>query len=330
MSVTDAKDDRSALRALHRAPEAAVLGPLLDAATLPPAVATRVASRARALVRAARAAHTPGADITDFLREFSLGTREGVALLCLAEALLRIPDAATADAFIEDRVTGVDWRSHLGHADSLIVNASSWAFMLTGRVLAPDEPGDAGLTGVIQRMVRRIGEPLILTALRQGMRVLARQFVMGRTIEEALVRTRTVTPQRWRYSFDMLGEAARTRADAVRYMAAYHDAIGAVGQEGSGPVSGPGISVKLSALHPRYEPLQAAHCVPDLIVSLTALAHRAKETDIGLTVDAEEADRLEISLGPGGHESCERADPVRTGVGCLVCPLPQGNVNSVL
>ncbi len=145
-------------------------------------------------------------------------------------------------------------------------------------------------------MVRRIGEPVIQAALRQGMRVLARQFVMGRTIEEALARATTATAQRWRYSFDMLGEAARTRDDAARYMHAYQDAIGAVGRAGGGPVNGPGISVKLSALHPRYEPLQARNCVPELIASLTALARAAKQADIGLTVDAEEADRLEISL----------------------------------
>jgi RHH-type proline utilization regulon transcriptional repressor/proline dehydrogenase/delta 1-pyrroline-5-carboxylate dehydrogenase len=296
MSVAQANDDRSALRALHRAPEPFVLGSLLDAATIPPPVAERVAVRAQALVRAARLAHTPGADVSDFLREYGLGTREGVALLCLAEALLRIPDAATADAFIEDRITGFDWQSHLGHADSLTVNASSWAFMLTGRVLALDGSRDTGIAGTIQRMVRRIGEPLIQAALRRGMRVLARQFVMGRTIEEALARSATPTSQRWRYSFDMLGEAARTRDDAARYMRAYQDAVGAVGRAGGGPVNGPGISVKLSALHPRYEPLQAANCVPDLIVSLTSLAKAAKQADIGLTVDAEEADRLEISL----------------------------------
>jgi RHH-type transcriptional regulator, proline utilization regulon repressor / proline dehydrogenase / delta 1-pyrroline-5-carboxylate dehydrogenase len=296
MNAPAATDDRSALRALHRAPEPAVLGPLLDAATLPPPLAARVEVRARALVRAARTAHTPGADVSDFLREYGLGTREGVALLCLAEALLRIPDAATADAFIEDRITGVDWQSHLGRADSLTVNASSWAFMLTGRVLALDPADDSGVAGTIQRMLRRIGEPLIQAALRRGMRVLARQFVMGRTIEEALSRTTTSTAQRWRYSFDMLGEAARTRDDAARYMRAYQNAVGAVGRAGGGPVNGPGISVKLSALHPRYEPLQAAGCVPELIALLTTLARAAKQADIALTVDAEEADRLEISL----------------------------------
>jgi len=296
MSAVAPTDDRSAMRALYRASEPSVLGPLLDAAMLPPPLAARVEVRARALVRAARATHTPGADVTDFLREYGLGTREGVALLCLAEALLRIPDAATADAFIEDRITGVDWHSHLGRADSLTVNASSWAFMLTGRVLALDGSRDTGVAGAIQRMVRRISEPLIQAALRQGMRVLARQFVMGRTIDEALTRAAAPTSQRWRYSFDMLGEAARTRDDAARYMWAYQDAVGAVGRAGGGPVNGPGISVKLSALHPRYEPLQAQYCVPELIASLTALARAARQADIGLTVDAEEADRLEISL----------------------------------
>src|SRR6516164_1258716 len=192
-------DDRSPIRRLHRADEARVLAPLLAAATLSPDVAARVDARAHSLVHAARAAHKPGADVSDFLAEYGLGTTEGVALLCLAEALLRIPDAATADALIEDRIAAADWQRHLGHGDSLAVNASAWAFMLTGRVLTLDD-----VAGVIGGVIRRMGEPVIRTALRRGMRVLARQFVMGRTIEEALGRA----DRRWRYSFDMLGEAA--------------------------------------------------------------------------------------------------------------------------
>ena len=292
MHVTD---DRSALRALHRAPEGQVLGPLMAAATLPPALAAGVDARARTLVRAARKAHRPGGDVAGFLQEYGLNTTEGVALLCLAEALLRIPDAATVDALIEDRIAKADWQRHLNQADSLAVNASSWAFMLTGRLLNLDEEG-GGFTDTIRQMVRRIGEPVIRTALRQGMRVLARQFVMGRTIEEAVARAGTAEGRRWRTSFDMLGEAARTHADAARYMRAYSDAIGVVGKAGGGPVGGPGISVKLSALHPRYEPLQAKRCVPALIEALGSLALAAKAADIGLTLDAEEADRLEISL----------------------------------
>ena len=187
--------------------------PLLDAATLAPEIAARIASRARALVRAARAAHRPGADMADLLNEYGLDTREGVALLCLAEALLRIPDTATADALIEDRFSATDWETHLGHADNLMVNASSWAFMLTGRVMALDDADGGGFSGVIRRMVRRVGEPLILSALRQGMRVLARQFVMGRTIEEALV------PRRNRYGAALalqLRHARRGRAHPGR------------------------------------------------------------------------------------------------------------------
>jgi RHH-type proline utilization regulon transcriptional repressor/proline dehydrogenase/delta 1-pyrroline-5-carboxylate dehydrogenase len=283
------QDNRSQLRSLHRAPEPDVVAPLLNRATLPPDIASRVDARARALVRTARAAHKPGADVTNFLAEYGLGTTEGVALLCLAEALLRIPDAATADALIEDRIATADWQKHLGHGESLAVNASAWAFMLTGRVLALDD-----VAGVIGSVIRRMGEPVIRTALRRGMRVLARQFVMGRTIEEALARA----DRRLRYSFDMLGEAAKTYEDADHYRLAYLNAIGAIGGAGAGrdPIDGSGISVKLSALHPRYEPLQAARCVPALIGALTGLALAAKDANIGLTVDAEEADRLEISL----------------------------------
>ncbi|HEX5326752.1 MAG TPA: bifunctional proline dehydrogenase/L-glutamate gamma-semialdehyde dehydrogenase PutA [Acetobacteraceae bacterium] len=289
--------DRTELRHLHRLPEPQALAPLLAEATLPPAIGQRVDARARALVHAARAAHRPGADVTDFLKEFGLGTAEGVALLCLAEALLRIPDAATADALIEDRISAADWTQHLGQGDSLAVNASAWAFMLTGRVLSRDDSA-GGIQVAILRMIRRLGEPVIRTALRRGMRMLARQFVIGRTITEALARAATQEGRRWRYSFDMLGEAAKTHADAARYMSAYAEAIGAIGRaaSGRGPVEGPGISVKLSALHPRYEPLQHARCVPALIDALIRLATIAKAAKIGLTMDAEEADRLEISL----------------------------------
>jgi len=290
-------DDRTALRRLHRAPEPTVQAPLVHAASLPPNQAATVQTRARSLVRAARAAYKPGADVTDFLKEYGLGTTEGVALLCLAEALLRIPDAATADALIEDRIGGGDWQHHVGRGESLAVNASAWAFMLTGRVLTVEE-AQHGIAATIARMIRRMGEPVIRTALRRGMRVLARQFVMGRTIDEALARANTTEGRRWRYSFDMLGEAAKTQADAERYRRSYIDAIGAIGRAAAGraPADAPQISVKLSALHPRYEDLQQARCVPALITALGTLALAAKQHAIGLTIDAEEADRLELSL----------------------------------
>ncbi|MBW8268964.1 bifunctional proline dehydrogenase/L-glutamate gamma-semialdehyde dehydrogenase PutA [Caldovatus sp. SYSU G05006] len=284
------------MRRLHRLDEGEALAPLLAAAALPPEIGRRVRERALALVRQARAAHRQGADVSAFLAEFGLDTREGVALLCLAEALLRIPDAATQDALIEATLGEGDWQAHLGHADSLAVNASAFAFLLSGRVLQLDE--SRAVPAAIARAVQRLGEPVIRAALRQGMRVLARQFVMGRTIEEALERAAGAEGRRWRYSFDMLGEAARTAADAERYFAAYRTAIGAAGRAsaGLGPVAGHGVSVKLSALHPRYEPLQADRCVPALIGALGALAREAKAQGIGLTVDAEEAERLEISL----------------------------------
>jgi RHH-type transcriptional regulator, proline utilization regulon repressor / proline dehydrogenase / delta 1-pyrroline-5-carboxylate dehydrogenase len=291
---------------LHRLDEATAIAPLLQAATLPPAFGKRVQSRAITLVRNARAAHRPGLDVSAFLSEFSLDTKEGVALLCLAEALLRIPDAATQDALIEATLGHTDWQSHLGQADSLAVNASAFAFMLSGRVLALEER--QALPGIIGRILRRLGEPVIRAALRQGMGVLARQFVMGRDIEEALAHA--AAP--WRHSFDMLGEAARTTADAARYHAAYRHAIAAVGQScaGAGVRDGPGISVKLSALHPRFEPLQAESCVPALIASLTELCRAARDAQIGLAVDAEEAARVELTL----HIfAAVRGDPALSG-----------------
>ncbi len=300
------RDDRSALRALHLAPEDDALAPLLPASVLP----AGAAERGRALVRAARAAHVPGSDVSDFLREFGLGTREGVALLCLAEALLRIPDPATADALIEDRLGDAAWERHLGHADSLAVNASTWAFLLGGRVLSREDA--RSVPGALRRLVRRLGEPVIRTALRQGMRLLARQFVLGRTIEEALARAASPSMRRWRMSFDMLGEAAKAAADAERYRRAYAEAIGQIGRHaaGRGPIEGPGLSVKLSALHPRYEPLQERHSVPPLIASLRGLALAARTAGIGLTVDAEEAARLELSLDVF---AAVRADPALAG-----------------
>ncbi|GGG40464.1 bifunctional protein PutA [Caldovatus sediminis] len=305
-----AAEDRAEMRRLHRLDEAEALAPLLRAAALPPERGRRVHMRALELVRHARAAHRPGADVSVFLAEFGLDTPEGVALLCLAEALLRIPDAATQDALIEATLGGADWQAHLGHADSLAVNASTFAFMLSGRVLGLEE--SRAVPGAIGRIVKRLGEPVIRAALRHGMRVLARQFVMGRTIAEALGRAGDTDGRRWRYSFDMLGEAARTAADAARYFDAYREAIGAVGQAsaGRGPVEGHGVSVKLSALHPRYEALQADRCVPALVGALTALARDAKAQDIGLTVDAEEAERLEISLDVF---AAVRADPALDG-----------------
>jgi RHH-type proline utilization regulon transcriptional repressor/proline dehydrogenase/delta 1-pyrroline-5-carboxylate dehydrogenase len=218
--------------------------------------------------------------------------------MCLAEALLRIPDAETADALIKDKLGSGEWEKHLGTSESLFVNASTWALMLTGRIMrfGTDETRD--LAGVLRRLVAKSGEPVIRQAVIQAMRILGRQFVMGRTIEEALERARALEKRGYRYSYDMLGEAARTMRDADRYDRAYHGAIAAIGAAAGkrGPIESPGISVKLSALHPRYEFAQRERVMAELVPRLKALALAAKQVDIGFTVDAEEAERLDLSL----------------------------------
>lgn len=289
------KDNRTALRSLYRAPEEEVLPPLITMATLSTEIFNKVRSRASSLVKSTRAVRTYGPDITNFLKEYKLGTKEGIALLCLAEALLRIPDVTTSEEFIKDHIVGIDWQRHLGKSDNMIVNASSRSLVLANRILSINND-QLGWINTIKSVVQRLGEPVIRLALRQGMGILARQFIMGKTIGEAVSRTHTNSAKKWRYSFDMLGESAKTRADADRYMSSYQEAINIVGLEDGDPITGPGISIKLSALHPRYTSLQSYQCVPSLIASLTNLAVLAKKANIGLTIDAEESDKLEISL----------------------------------
>jgi RHH-type transcriptional regulator, proline utilization regulon repressor / proline dehydrogenase / delta 1-pyrroline-5-carboxylate dehydrogenase len=288
---------RARLRAAYRADETEVVEQLLNAATLPPAALDRIAGRARDLVQKVRAARLGQGGLDAFLHEYELSSREGVVLMCLAEALLRIPDAETANLLIKDKLADADWRKHLGSSDSIFVNASTWALMLTGRVVGIDQEGE-DLAGVLRRLVARSGEPVIRQAVTQAMRILGRQFVMGRTIEEGLERARPAEKRGYRYSYDMLGESARTANDAERYDKSYRAAIAAIGRAsaGRGPIEGPGISVKLSALHPRYEFAQAHRALEELVPRLTALARLAKEQNIGFTVDAEEAERLDLSL----------------------------------
>ena len=254
-------------------------------------------SERESLVAGVRANRRRFGGVDKFLQEYGLTTDEGVALMCLAEALLRIPDAHTADLLIEDKIGGADWESHIGKGDGPFVNASTWALMLTGRVMHLDggfeQPGN-----FLGRLVKRAGEPVIRAAMRHAMRIMGQQFVMGRTITEALHRAKDQEAQGYRYSYDMLGEAARTMADADRYLEAYRNAIAAIGKDarGAGVINGPGISVKLSALHPRYEVAKRPDCLPVLIDRLLDLCLAAKAADIGLCVDAEEAERLDLSL----------------------------------
>jgi RHH-type transcriptional regulator, proline utilization regulon repressor / proline dehydrogenase / delta 1-pyrroline-5-carboxylate dehydrogenase len=284
-------------------PEEPIVRRLADLARLEPARRTAVRDRALRLVEDVRGARRSSGGLDALLREYHLGSREGVILMCLAEALLRIPDAETADLLIADKVGAGDWEEHLGDSDSLLVNASTWGLMLTGRLVEVDRREIGSMRAWFGRLAARIGEPVARSALKQAMRVLGHQFVMGRTIEEALTRSAGTRERGYRYSFDMLGEAAITRADAERYFERYRQAIAALGSRPAGEggaapslLARPGISVKLSALHPRYEPAQRTRVLIELAPRLAELVRLAREAGIGLTVDAEEADRLELSL----------------------------------
>jgi RHH-type transcriptional regulator, proline utilization regulon repressor / proline dehydrogenase / delta 1-pyrroline-5-carboxylate dehydrogenase len=283
----------------YLAPEEAALRRLCDLARLPPAQQADVQAQALQLVRGVRGARSGGGGLDALLRQYHLASTEGVILMCLAEALLRIPDAYTADRLIADKLAEGDWERYLGNSESLLVNASTWGLMLTGRLVDLDRGELGSVGGWFGRLATRIGEPVARAALRQAMRVLGHQFVMGRSISEALQRTGGKSESRYAYSFDMLGEAAITAVDAQRYLEKYRDAISDVGRhvrESQAQATRPGISVKLSALHPRYEFLQRERVLRELAPRLAQLVGQAREAGIGLTVDAEEADRLELSL----------------------------------
>ncbi len=289
---------RQAIDAHYRADETTCVRALLDQLDLDPEAMDRIDATARSLVQAVRGQrHRPGG-IDAFLQEYGLSTQEGVMLMCIAEALLRIPDNDTQERLIRDKIAPADWDKHLGHSRSLLVNASTLALMLTGRVVGLGRYAGSSAGAVVGRLVARLGEPVVREAVGQAMKILGRQFVMGRTIEAALERARTMEARGYGYSYDMLGEAARTARDAERYFNAYKTAIATIGAAaaGRGPVQGPGISVKLSALHPRYELAQKARVMDELLPRLEALAAAAAGHDMGFNIDAEEADRLDLSL----------------------------------
>ena len=254
-----------------------------------------VRAEAEALVRGARRTARRQGVVEGFLQEFSLGTREGLALMCLAEALLRTPDEETRDRLIAEKIGSADWASHLGASENLFVNASTWGLMLTGKLIDIDEEARRDLPGFLMRIVGRVGEPVVRSAVGQAVKIMGEQFVLGRTIEAALRRAKA---EDFICSFDMLGEGARTEADAERYEAAYAAAIETVGQRsgGVGPEAGHGVSVKLSALSPRYEATQETRVWDELYPRLKRLAAVAARHDINFTIDAEEADRLTLSL----------------------------------
>ncbi len=285
---------RAAMRKAILADQPARIAALTTTANLTPQDRTTISTRAAALIRQVRAAGRSG--LTEiFLAEYGLSTDEGVALMCLAEALLRVPDTETIDALIEDKIAPSDWGRHLGKSSSSLVNASTWALLLTGKVL---DKADTNLAGILRKAIKRLGEPVIRTAVRQAMKELGAQFVLGRDIKEATANAARMQARGYTYSYDMLGEAARTEADARRYHLAYSDAITALARHCTSPDirANPGISVKLSALHPRYEVSQKQRVIDELVPRALSLALLAKSAGMGFNIDAEEADRLDLSL----------------------------------
>lgn len=284
-------------RAYH-ADEAEVVGRLLKAAKIDPATRERINERARKLVSAVRRLKEKRGLLDAFMQEYDLSSEEGVVLMCLAEALLRIPDDETAEKLIADKLGEANWESHLGKSSSVMVNASTWGLMLTGKLVALSETGQSNFKTVIRRLVNRSGEPVVRTAIRQAMRIMGHQYVMGRTIDEALDRSYEKKNLKYRHSFDMLGEAALTGADAERYMESYRSGIRSIGtrKRPDDIFAAPSISVKLSALHPRFEFAQRERVLRELTPRLLELAQLAMENRMALTVDTEEADRLTLTL----------------------------------
>jgi RHH-type proline utilization regulon transcriptional repressor/proline dehydrogenase/delta 1-pyrroline-5-carboxylate dehydrogenase len=287
-----AERDILSFKAPYAPPDERIAAALLASVDRPDAAEARIDARAARLVQAIRARVGGFGGVEDFLHAYALTTKEGLALMVLAEALLRVPDAGTADRLIEDKLKAGEWGSHDARSASLLVSASAWTLGITARVVHPGETP----AGIVETLIKRLGLPAVRVATRQAMRLLGSHFVLGQTISEALARARS-HPE-YLYSFDMLGEGARTAADAERHFDSYADAIAAIGNSAGNAAlpKRPGISVKLSALHPRYEPLSRERVRKELVPKLLELARLAKRQELNFTVDAEEADRLELSL----------------------------------
>ena len=297
--------------------EAEAVTALLNSAPLSADARRDVRAEAVELVTATRKAASRQGVVESFLQEFSLSTPEGLALMCLAEALLRTPDEDARDKLIAEKIGAADWASHLGQSGSLFVNASTWGLMLTGKLVDVDDAARTDMVGYLRRLARRVGEPVIAAAVAQAIRIMGEQFVLGRTIKAALARAAS---EGRICSFDMLGEGARTEADAARYESAYADAIHTVGAAASpdGPERGHGVSVKLSALSPRYEATHEAAVFETLYPRLKRLAVVAAGYNINFTIDAEEADRLALSLKLLDRLAHEQDLGAWTGLGLAV------------
>jgi RHH-type proline utilization regulon transcriptional repressor/proline dehydrogenase/delta 1-pyrroline-5-carboxylate dehydrogenase len=287
-----------AMTTAYRQDETICINKLLPEAKFSPEAMQRINTMAEKLVVGTRKGKKNQAGLDSFLHQYDLSSEEGIALMCMAEALLRIPDNETIDRLISDKVSTTDWEQHLNSSDSLFVNAATWSLMLTGKLYAPTLNDKKSLGDSLKRLLNRTSGLVIRPIILQGMKIIGKQFVMGRTINEALKRAQKLEAAGYRYSYDMLGEAARTAEDAEKYFQSYEAAIAAIGKASADldPINGPGISIKLSALHPRYEVAQRERVITELVPRLLQLAKQAKALNIGLTVDAEEADRLELSL----------------------------------
>ncbi len=287
---------RAAITAAYRRDEREAVQWLLAQVQMKPAEKGAIREMARQLVQSVREKRTRASGVDALMHEFSLSSEEGVALMCLAEALLRIPDSQTADRLIADKISKGDWRKHLGESPSLFVNAATWGLLITGKLVSTNS--EQGLGSALTKLIAKGGEPLIRKGVDLAMRMLGNQFVTGQTIAEALANSRDNEARGYRYSYDMLGEAALTEEDAAKYYRAYEEAIHAIGRasNGRGIKDGPGISIKLSALHPRYSRAQRVRTMTELLPRMKQLILLAKQYNIGLNIDAEEADRLELSL----------------------------------
>jgi RHH-type transcriptional regulator, proline utilization regulon repressor / proline dehydrogenase / delta 1-pyrroline-5-carboxylate dehydrogenase len=300
LAAPTADDDLALLReriaVAHRADEVDTVRALIAEARLSPDQLGRAQALATTLAGAVRFERSNAGGVDALMLEFSLDSREGIALMCLAEALLRIPDAATRDRLIRDKISRGDWSAHVGASPSLFVNAAAWGLLVTGKIV--DTRSEGTLEQALGSLLRKGGEPLIRRGVDLAMRLLGRQFVTGRTIGEAIANSREREARGYTFSYDMLGEAAMTAADADRYYTDYAAAIHAIGRasNGRGMEAGPGISMKLSALHPRYSRAQRERVMAELTPKLVTLAELAKGYGIGLAIDAEEADRLGLSL----------------------------------
>ena len=293
--MTNLEQLRDAIRRLHTANEEAVLNNLIDRAQLPASLLADASSAGADLVRAVRGDDKPGL-MEVFLAEYGLSTDEGVALMCLAEALLRVPDSETIDDLIEDKIAPSSWGEHLGKSSSSLVNAATWGLMLTGKVL--DETSSNAISSTLRGAVKRVGEPVIRVAVKRAMKEMGNQFVLGETIQSAVKRGAKRVAQGYTYSYDMLGEAALTADDASSFFKSYQVAVDTLSKDATNDdIRGnPGISIKLSALHPRYETSQRERVLSELVPRTLELALQAKSANMGLNIDAEEADRLDLSL----------------------------------